>query len=341
MKDKHTQTIQQVVIENLSNVDTAWKKQVPVLKKRNYIVDKSVSVGGDAPKEFIKVYEYGRVKRNNTGKWTAYIAKFGHKWHPIESITEHLMNCIGQVLGLDMAQSQLAILSNQLFFLSEYFFDNKRFELVHGVDIYAGYVYDRDLVEEIENKALAREFFIFQFAQQAILKMFPDQASELIDNFVKLLFFDAIVGNNDRHFYNWAILRHIENKKSPIFAPIFDTARGLFWNDNEQKIEDWLKHPKELDQKIAKYAKNSMPKTGWEGEKNLNHFQLAQKVYESDTRFKAILDDLLKQEQENNVIQLIDTEFKQLLSEKRRALIKACIKHRFKILRSFNQTPTL
>ena len=43
--------IQQVAIENYSNTSNDWKKQVPILKKRNYIIDKSVSVGGDAPKE--------------------------------------------------------------------------------------------------------------------------------------------------------------------------------------------------------------------------------------------------------------------------------------------------
>ena len=77
--------IQQVAVENYSNTSNDWKKQVPILKKRNYIIDKSVSVGGDAPKEFIKVYEYGRSKRNNQNKWIAYIAKIGHKWYPIEN----------------------------------------------------------------------------------------------------------------------------------------------------------------------------------------------------------------------------------------------------------------
>ena len=333
--------IQQVVVENYSNTSNDWKKQVPILKKRNYIIDKSVSVGGDAPKEFIKVYEYGRSKRNNQSKWIAYIAKIGHKWYPIESITEHLLNRIGELLGLNMAHSKLAILGNQLFFLSEYFLDSRQYELVHGVDIYAGFVYDKQLVEEIEAKALARTFFTFEFAQQAINKMFPNEAEQLIEDFVKLLFFDAIVGNNDRHFYNWAILRHIENKKSPIFAPIFDTARGLFWNENEDKITERLKHPKQLDAQIEKYAKNSMPKTGWEGEQNLNHFQLAQKLCENDKKFSAILDDLLKQENENCVIQLIDNEFNMLLSDARKELVKYAIRYRFKKLRSFIQTPTL
>ena len=83
-----------------------------------------------------------------------------------------------------------------------------------------------------------------------------------------------------------------------------------------------------------------MPKTGWEGEQNLNHFQLAQKLCKNDKKFSVILDDLLKQENENHVIELIDNEFKMLLSDARKELIKHTIRYRFKILRSFNQTQT-
>jgi len=48
-----------------------------------------------------------------------------------------------------------------------------------------------------------------------------------LKEFVKMLLFDAIVGNNDRHFYNWGLLPTYVTKKKPIFAPIYDTARGV------------------------------------------------------------------------------------------------------------------
>lgn len=309
--------MQKVSIERYSNVNHDWQQDVLVLKRRNYVIQNNVSIGGDAPKEFIRVYEYGRVKRHPSSKWTAYIAKVGHKWYPIESITEYLLNQIGEVLGLKMAKSRLAILGGQLFFLSEYFLDSRQFELVHGADIYAGYLMDKDLVEEIESKALAREFFTFQFAQSALEAVFGVNAASIVDDFVQLLFFDAIVGNNDRHFYNWAVLRHIENQKMPSFAPIYDTARGLFWNESEAKINQWIQHPNTLGAKIKKYADNSMPKTGWEGHQQLNHFQLIEQLVNHNIYYKDMLTALVDEGNEKRIVSLIANGFTTLLSQSR------------------------
>lgn len=275
------------------------------------------------------------MKRNPSRKWIAYIAKVGHKWYPIESITEYLLNQIGEVLGLNIAKSRLAILGDQLFFLSEYFLNHKQYELVHGVDIYSGYINDKELVEEIEKKALAREFFTFQFAEKAIQEAFPEHANDLLAAFVKMLFFDAIVGNNDRHFYNWAVLRHIENAISPTFSPIFDTARGLFWNQSEPKVMERYRHHNTLDEFIVKYAEKSMPKTGWEGQTELNHFQLVEMLVGYSPVYADILCMLTNQNRENDVITLIDTKFVTLLSKERRHLINKCLHYRFQKLRSF------
>jgi HipA-like C-terminal domain len=206
---------------------------VQVIKKKDFIVDHDFSVGGDAPKNFIRVYEYGSAKRDDPASWLKYIAKTGHKWYPNESITELLLNNLGSALGLTMAKSKLAIISGQLRFLSEYFLSSPEYELVHGADIFADYVMDKVWVEDVEQKKLARKFFTFQFAEKAIQKAFPQNFSDLLHEFVKLLIFDAIVGNNDRHFYNWGIIKDITDTIPPKFSPIFDTARGLFWNQKE------------------------------------------------------------------------------------------------------------
>ena len=62
--------------------------------------------GGDAPKDFIKAYFYkkGHIRANN---WCYYIAKVGHKHYPIESITEYLLNNIGQIFGMNMQETGL------------------------------------------------------------------------------------------------------------------------------------------------------------------------------------------------------------------------------------------
>jgi hypothetical protein len=310
-----------------------------VIKRRDYFIDDTVSIGGDAPKDFIRMYQYGKARRRNRRKWTAYIAKAGHKWYPTESITEHLLNRIGQTLGFRMADSSLRIAGGQLRFLSTYFLSPGAQELVHGADIYAGYLADKEFVDIVETQRLAREFFTFQFAEKAILDMFPANAETLLFAFVQVLFFDAIIGNNDRHFYNWGVIRTIRGTKLPVFAPVYDTARGLFWNEREEQVQRRVKEgaqqPSSLRTFLERYTTKSLPKTGWEDDPGtLNHFQLAEHLCRHNTTYLTFLIGILHEEQEKRILQMIDMEFSRLLSIERIFLVKECLKYRFHILRT-------
>ena len=321
--------------ENLSGyVPKNLSKLITTIRKRNFKIEDDFSVGGDAPKDFIRVYRYGQVRRKNRSKWIGYIAKTGHKWYPNESITEHLLNCIGRELGLYMSESELAIIGGQLRFLSKYFLSNQHQELVHGVDIFAGFISDREFVEEIEQQQLAREFFTFQFAIKAIEFAFPENYEEIILGFVELLVFDAIVGNNDRHFYNWGVIKNIQNIRKPYFSPIFDTARGLFWNDSEKKIVERVRQKDQLELYLKKYIKNSFPKTGWEDEKDLNHIELIKRIREYDENYSRIIDELLTKEKEQRILEMINSKFSGLVSVNRLFIIVECLKFRFEELRN-------
>ncbi len=85
--------------ENLSGYSPKKLLQsVPTIKKADFFILTDFSVGGDAPKDFIKVYRYGETRRKNVNQWIGYIAKTGHKWYPNESITEHLLNYLRVVI---------------------------------------------------------------------------------------------------------------------------------------------------------------------------------------------------------------------------------------------------
>jgi hypothetical protein len=208
-------------IENYSGFK-AKRGKIEVLKRHQYYVtDQSVS--GDAPKKFIKLYEYGNGVKRTPSKWPAFIAKTGHKCYPVESITEYLLNRLGEALGIRMAQSKLAYGGSQIRFLSRYFLAPDQ-SLVYGAQIYAGYFGDdQDFVEEIERKKLAKELLTLQITQKAIIKFFPMYADEILEDLVKMLLFDAWVGNNDRHFYNWGVVVDIKGRQKPYFSPVYDT----------------------------------------------------------------------------------------------------------------------
>ena len=93
--------------------------------------------------------------------------------------------------------------------------------------MYHGYIGDKDFVENVEKNQLSLDFFTLSFTKETFEHIYPLQSETLFLAFVEMLVFDAIIGNNDRHFYNWGIVKHIHNKYDPKFSPIYDTARGL------------------------------------------------------------------------------------------------------------------
>lgn len=322
-------------IENYTREHRLNVQRVPVVKRGNYFVDDSITVDGDAPKKFIGVYNrqlIGSKHKVNRKNWIRYIAKTGHKWYPIESITELLLNRLGIIFGLRMADSRVAMIGGQLRFLSRYFLNPEKEELIHGADILAGYLNESPhYVEEVDNQKLTRDLFTLQVIEDAVANLFLYQKDEIMHELVKLIIYDALVGNNDRHFFNWGVVRSIENRYQPRFSPVYDTARGLFWNYSESKLTDIVEINKTTDNHIKKYCKGSRPKIGWEGEKDPNHFQLFEKIYKNEYFISANeIKSLLLQSVLNQMLQEIRCNFLPLMSVNRVTMICKCLEYRFR-----------
>lgn len=325
-------------IENYTEFPRLNINNVTVLKSGNYFVDDSVTIDGDAPKKFIGVYDYhllNRKHKHNRGNWIRYIAKTGHKWYPIESITELLLNKLGCIFGLHMADSRIAMIGGQLRFLSRYFLNPSHEVLDHGADILAGYLNETiDYVEEVDQQKLTRDLFTLQVIENAVDRLYHYQKDDIMHELVKLIIFDALVGNNDRHFFNWGVIRSIDNRFQPFFSPVYDTARGLFWNYSEEKINDIMVVNKTTDSHIRKYCKGSRPKIGWEGEDNPNHFQLFQKIYNNEFYITANeIKSLFTKSVFDKMLQEIQCHFNSLMSENRITMICKCLEYRYNELR--------
>ena len=90
----------------------------------------------------------------------------------------------------------------------------------------------------IERTGSVRDLFTLQVIEDAVASLFLYQKDEILHELVKLIIFDALVDNNDRHFFNWGVIRSVESRFQPFFSPVYDTARGLFWNYSENKVTD-------------------------------------------------------------------------------------------------------
>jgi hypothetical protein len=306
---------------------------IETAKKHQYCVIKGVSVTGDAPKDIIRYYGYGQSFKRNIKSWPIYIAKLGHKYYPLESITEQLISDIGKWYGFKLADSKLCFIGGQIRFLSKYFLKEHTDELYHGADMYAGYLNDKQFVDDIELQRMTQAFFTIKFTRDVLNHFFKDSFNDLFKAFMLMLFFDALIGNNDRHMYNWGIIRDVYGINLAEFSPIYDSARGLLWNETEGKIETILNTKNRRGQFVKAYCDKSKPKIGIENKENVNHFEL---ISSHDTYFKntQFIQDLFNKNMIEGVIDNLNKNYKMLISDNRRSLISDILRYRYEKLKN-------
>lgn len=307
------------------------------LKESDYYII-PFPLDGDAPKQFIKAYFYelkNNVYKKNPKTWKRYIAKSAEKWYPHESVIEFLINRIGQVLGLNMNNVKLVKANTKIRFLSEYFLNHSEEVMIHGAEICGEYLEDIEFAKKVANdKKSARELFSFEFISEAIKTIFPNNHEHLLTELVKLIVFDAITGNNDRHFYNWAVIRPIKKSgKSPYFAPIYDSARGLMWNWSDKALKKHLKNYEQGGKKIDKYINKASPRISIEGNANINHFDLVAHIYTQHTKYQETINELLSFNNQQSVLKMYNETFAKFFINERNQLVKLIINTRFNNLR--------
>jgi HipA-like C-terminal domain len=309
-------------VKFFSDYQRNWAGLIPHLKRDHYRIESTsdLSIHGDAPKCFLLIKEYVGVRHMQRPRnWLKFIAKIGSKWYPVESITEQLITRIGQCFGFAVADSRLRVVGPQVRFLSRYFLHGDE-SLTHGIEIFRD-DFGHEMVEEIAQKRWERDFYIFPAVVDSLTRAFPEEAAEIVPAFVRMLLFDAIIGNNDRHPANWGVITSPRSKTRSRFAPIFDTARGLFWNSSEEDVRTKLRDRQSLEA----YIRKSQPQVGWENEPGLTHFLLLARIAQSYSEYKRLFQDALAPLTADMCAKMLWEEFGHLLSAERIELILRCV----------------
>lgn len=312
------------------------EKRIGEIRNKDYYVD-SVPLDGDAPKQFIRVYHYAAdsgIYRRSLQTWVPYIAKTAEKWYPHESVIEFMINQIGHQLGLVMNEVKLCKINQQIRFLSRYFLRRDE-SLIHGAEICGEFLEDMELAKQIaDEKTTARELFTFEFISDALKAVFPKNYGAITLDLVRMLTFDALVGNNDRHFYNWGIIGNTKKlKEIPRFAPIYDSARGLLWNVSDDTLANWIKMQQSTGRHVERYIAEACPRISVEGNKEIGHFELMAFLKGQNKVYRETIDGLSSLKKEETVLDMLEKDFYPFFSKERCELTTYIIKQRFKTIR--------
>lgn len=302
-----------------SDYQIKWEKHIPKLKTYDLQTVEFLTISGDAPKDFITDKEYRPGHRSRQNPKDKFIAKVGSKYYPIESIIEQFITRIGQYFGLYIADSKLRIVEEQVRFLSKYFLKASE-QLTHGAEIYE-YSIGKENYAKLSEEKQEADYFTFQMTCEAIKVLIPDDDKKIIGGYVEMLTFDAIIGHNDRHPYNWGVIVPLRKDRKPRFAPVFDTARALFWNIPEKKVVTMLANKASFES----YVKKCQPPIGWDNKKNVDFFELISLIWKEFPIYRKHIEKFLDADKLEKIGGILDKEFGNLLSEERRELIKKCL----------------
>lgn len=298
-----------------------WHRFIPELKKFELQSVDSLSISGDAPKDFSIDREYRPGHRSQQHPTDKYIAKVGSKFYPLESVIEQIITRIGQCLGVNIADSKLRILDGQVRFLSRYFLKSGE-QLTHGAEIYE-YSLGKDNYKELSENKEESDFFTFEMTCGAINSLFPEYAERIIAGYVEMLCFDAIIGHNDRHPYNWGVIVPLKKSRNPRFSPVFDTARALFWNISEKRVVQMLTDNIQFET----YILGCSPPICWEME-DVDFFGLVGLIWKEYPIYRIHVEKYLDATVMDTVSLMMTLEFSQLISKERFELIKRCLHRR-------------
>jgi hypothetical protein len=314
--------VKQEEIKRYGDHQINWSAVIKPLRKGRYTVESTEerSIHGDAPKSFIRLKEYvpGRAS-NSVRRWPGYIAKVGSKRYPVESITEHLLTRFGQELGVSIADSKLLMVAGQVRFLSKFFLKENE-SLVHGLEIFRRHL-DDEMVQQIAAARQEQEFYTFQTVVAAVKDIYPANIVAIMAGMVELLGFDAIVGNNDRHPLNWGVIVPIAINRPIRFAPIFDSARGMFWNLDDSQLGKFADNAVSL----RAYTDKSYPQIGWDSSPRINHFSLIQGIFRNYPQYQAYLLKFADPGYVDRCGRVVEQEFAPLMTDIRRRAIRSCL----------------
>ncbi len=154
------------------------------------------------------------------------------KFTKSELTTEHFSEKfaaeIAQVIGVECARVDLGIYHSRIGSFS-YRINSDTESLIEGIQLISRHYPAFDPISLYD--LAGKEYYSLEMIQKSL------EGFDFQNEFNKILVFDYLIGNTDRHQSNWAIL---QKDKSFKLCPLYDNGSSLCCYVEESKIDDYI-----------------------------------------------------------------------------------------------------
>lgn len=251
---------------------------------------------------------------------TKGLFKFRKTNETSEHVSEKLAMEIADLININCMRVELGIYNNKTGVLC-YLINDEDENIIEGIQLINRLYpnYDKDTLYDSNTK----EYYSLEMVLNSLREY------EFKTDFFKIMFFDFLIGNTDRHHSNWAIIKDKEKSK---LCPLYDNGSSLCCYVKEDKMDSYLgkdlvKFNSLVDSKstsrirIDKYLKKEPTQL------RIVNFLLLHYPKESF----EIVENILYNINEENVEELI-VNYKGIITEKRMRLIKIFLLSKIKLL---------
>ena len=230
--------------------------------------------------------------------------------------TDHVSECIAydiaQMLEIPCAKFELGMFRGREGSMSYNIIQNSDQSLVEGIH-FIMQIYPEYNPEQFIDMATNCRYSV-EMVIKAIEQFVP------IEGLMKMLMFDYLIGNSDRHQNNWAIL--IENDKKK-WSPLYDNSSSLCAYVSEEKIESYFGKDKNRWRSLIDTKSKSLFRCTENDEKCSTHLEILKylkKNYYMET--KKIAEKIVTVVTEEKVCDILNSYSEELSNNKRKLILK-------------------